>query len=70
MPPLFLSKLAAQFVFSPAPVAQRRFRNLQKLADPRHIAVVLVYLVQRFDLAPEGITSTHLFSVLYRRLRL
>ncbi len=56
---------AAQFVLVAQPALQRARRNLQKLSHARHIAIVLINLVQRVDLSLEGITSTHLSSVLH-----
>lgn len=54
----------AQIVLVMQPPLQRSRRNLQKLGHARHIAVVLVDLVQRVDLGREGISSAHRFSIL------
>ncbi len=70
LPSALLSILTAQVRFVMQPALQGAQRNLQKLADARHIAVVLINFVQRVDLGLERISSTHPSSFLDKQLRL
>lgn len=60
--------LEPQLSFRQEPVVERSTRNIQILADPGQISILIINQVQRVDFGFEGITSRHLRRPFVRQL--